>query len=74
MLKSKEEIGVGRRKTSHQSSLEKLSFKQVEENIHPTQVHSTEQEFTLYTGKQKRQRIQLCDMTVNESCLKSTHN
>ena len=73
-MHSKEENGVGKRKTSHQSSLEKLSFKQVDQSTQPTQVHSTEQEFTLYTGEQKRQRRQLCDMAVNVSHLKSIHN
>ena len=72
----KKDIGVGKRKASCQSSLEKHSFKQVDQSIHPTQVHSTEQEFTFHTGTQKRQRRQLflCDMAVNVSYLKSTHN
>ena len=60
-------------KTSHQSSLKKLSCKQVDQSTHPTQVHPTEQEFTLYTGKQKRQRRQLCVMAVNVSYLKSIY-
>ena len=35
VMNSKEEIGVGKRKTSHQSSLEKLSFKQVDQRHSP---------------------------------------
>ena len=75
-MNSKEDFGVGKKKASRQSSLEKLSFKQVDQSIHPTQVHSTEKKFTFYTGMQKKQRRQLflCDMAVNVSYLKSTHN
>ena len=67
VMNSKEEIEVGKRNTSHQSSLEKLSFKQVDQSIHPTQVHSTKQEFTFYTGKRQRRQLFLCDMAVNVS-------
>ena len=72
VMNSKEEIGA-EGKTLHQSSLEKLSFKQVDRSTHCTQVHSSKLEFTLHTGKQKRQGGRLCDMAANALYLYSTN-